>query len=145
MRPDQFRTIYTSQNWIGRSQWPADPYFNGLIDEFRIYNGVAIPYAPTLTRLIPGGGKIKLEFTASTVAGATAASSYMAICQAANGTRASVSGTSSPLTVTGLADGVSYVCTVMAVNTLGLFSASSDILTKRAGADLTPILMLLLD
>jgi hypothetical protein len=40
MRPDQFRTIYTSQNWIGRSQWPADPYFNGLIDEFRIYNGV---------------------------------------------------------------------------------------------------------
>jgi hypothetical protein len=33
----------------------------------------------------------------------------------------------------------------MAVNTLGLFSASSDMQTKRAGADLTPILMLLLD
>jgi len=25
--------------WLGRSQWP-DPYFNGLLDEFRIYNGV---------------------------------------------------------------------------------------------------------
>jgi hypothetical protein len=29
----------TAQNWIGRSQFPADPYFNGLVDEFRIYRG----------------------------------------------------------------------------------------------------------
>ena len=28
----------TTQNWLGRSQWP-DPYFNGSIDEFRIYDG----------------------------------------------------------------------------------------------------------
>lgn len=27
----------TNQNYIGKSQWP-DPYFNGTIDEFRIYN-----------------------------------------------------------------------------------------------------------
>ena len=32
-----FRVESTSQNWIGRSQFTADPYFNGLIDEFRIY------------------------------------------------------------------------------------------------------------
>jgi len=29
----------TAQNWIGRSQFVADPYFNGAIDEFRIYRG----------------------------------------------------------------------------------------------------------
>jgi hypothetical protein len=29
----------TDQNWIGRSQYAADPTFNGLIDEFRIYRG----------------------------------------------------------------------------------------------------------
>jgi hypothetical protein len=29
----------TAQNWIGRSQYPGDPFFNGLIDEFRIYRG----------------------------------------------------------------------------------------------------------
>jgi hypothetical protein len=29
----------TGQNWIGRSQYAGDPYFNGRIDEFRIYRG----------------------------------------------------------------------------------------------------------
>jgi autotransporter-associated beta strand protein len=29
----------TTQNWIGRSQYAADPYFNGKMDDFRIYAG----------------------------------------------------------------------------------------------------------
>jgi hypothetical protein len=29
----------TGQNWIGRSQYAADPYFNGKVEEFRIYRG----------------------------------------------------------------------------------------------------------
>ena len=29
----------TAQNWLGRSQFSADPYFSGSIDEFRIYRG----------------------------------------------------------------------------------------------------------
>ncbi|APR80540.1 Arabinan endo-1,5-alpha-L-arabinosidase [Minicystis rosea] len=28
----------TSQNWIGRSQFAADPYLHGVLDEFRIYD-----------------------------------------------------------------------------------------------------------
>jgi hypothetical protein len=28
----------TTQNWIGRSQYAADPYLNGQVDNFRIYN-----------------------------------------------------------------------------------------------------------
>ncbi|MDH7599703.1 MAG: LamG domain-containing protein, partial [Sedimentisphaerales bacterium] len=28
----------TTQNWLGRSQFTADSYFNGQLDEFRIYN-----------------------------------------------------------------------------------------------------------
>ena len=28
----------TSNNFLGRSQYPADPYLNGALDEFRIYN-----------------------------------------------------------------------------------------------------------
>jgi hypothetical protein len=29
-----------TQNWLGRSQWTADAYFSGSLDEFRIYNRV---------------------------------------------------------------------------------------------------------
>ncbi len=28
----------TTQNWLGRSQFPVDPYLNAQIDNFRIYN-----------------------------------------------------------------------------------------------------------
>ncbi|MBQ9598541.1 MAG: LamG domain-containing protein, partial [Clostridia bacterium] len=28
----------TTQNWLGRSQYSADPYFSGLIDDFRFYD-----------------------------------------------------------------------------------------------------------
>ncbi|HWW71291.1 MAG TPA: LamG-like jellyroll fold domain-containing protein, partial [Duganella sp.] len=34
-----FRLDSTESNWLGRSQYPADPYFNGKVDDFRIYNG----------------------------------------------------------------------------------------------------------
>ena len=27
-----------TNNWLGRSQYPSDPYFNGSLDDFRIYN-----------------------------------------------------------------------------------------------------------
>ncbi len=32
----------TPNNWIGRSQW-ADPYFNGRVEDFRIYSGALTP------------------------------------------------------------------------------------------------------
>jgi len=28
----------TNQNWLGRSQWTADGFYNGSLDDFRIYN-----------------------------------------------------------------------------------------------------------
>jgi hypothetical protein len=34
----------TTQNWLGRSQYTADAYFNGYLDDFRIYNR-ALPQA----------------------------------------------------------------------------------------------------
>jgi hypothetical protein len=34
-----FRLGDTTQNWIGRSQYSSDPYFAGLVDDFRIYYG----------------------------------------------------------------------------------------------------------
>jgi hypothetical protein len=34
-----FRLGSPGNNWLGRSQVAADPYFNGLLDEFRLYRG----------------------------------------------------------------------------------------------------------
>ena len=34
-----FRLGSSNQNWIGRSQYSGDPYFNGKVDDFRIYHG----------------------------------------------------------------------------------------------------------
>jgi hypothetical protein len=28
----------TTQNWLGRSQFAADPYLNGVLDDFRIFD-----------------------------------------------------------------------------------------------------------
>jgi hypothetical protein len=36
IRPSQLGA--TTQNWIGRSQFSADPYLDGRVDDFRIYN-----------------------------------------------------------------------------------------------------------
>ncbi|MFT3787364.1 MAG: alginate lyase family protein [Tepidisphaeraceae bacterium] len=82
--PSQIRS--TTRNWIGRSQFAADPYLNGKVDDFRITRGAmttgeiytlatgatapAVPAAPaSLTATaIPGGG---VNLTWSAVSGAT--------------------------------------------------------------------------
>ncbi|MGE5293318.1 MAG: LamG-like jellyroll fold domain-containing protein, partial [Solirubrobacterales bacterium] len=33
----------TTQNWLGRSQYTADGYFLGSLDDFRIYNRTLSP------------------------------------------------------------------------------------------------------
>src|ERR1041385_9039905 len=43
----------TVNNWLGKSQYAADPYFNGSIDEFRIYN-IALPSNLILTNFQAG-------------------------------------------------------------------------------------------
>jgi hypothetical protein len=34
-----FQIGNTPRNWIGRSQFATDPYLNGKVDDFRIYDG----------------------------------------------------------------------------------------------------------
>lgn len=104
-----------------------------------------VPDAPTLLRLISGRHQIRIVFQAPEVDGGASIISYTAQCTA-NGTTKSVSGTSSPLTVTGLTDGVRYTCSVHAANEVGA-GAESVTLTRVAGApvSLAPLLLLLGD
>jgi autotransporter-associated beta strand protein len=69
----------TTQNWFGRSQYSADPYLTGILDDIRIYNrqlsaseivslvNAAAPAQPTALTVTSSGSKnIQLGWTAST-------------------------------------------------------------------------------
>jgi hypothetical protein len=68
----------TPNDWLGRSQYPPDPLFQGLIDEFRIYNGtidplqIGIDYVTGPNTVVQNPGalaSVALLLTANMVAG----------------------------------------------------------------------------
>jgi hypothetical protein len=92
------------------------------------YNVPAItsaPGAPTLTSATAGNGTAAIAFTAPTSTGGLAISGYTATC-AASGSTKSATGTSSPITVSGLTNGTAYSCSVTATNSAGTSAASSS-------------------
>ncbi|MEO7101160.1 MAG: LamG-like jellyroll fold domain-containing protein [Luteolibacter sp.] len=102
----------TTQNYIGKSQWSADPYLNGTLDEFQIHGralsaaeisalAAASLNAPTNLAATPGETQIALNWSA--VSGATG---Y-------NVKRGYVSG--GPYTVLGPVTGTSYTDTSLAI------------------------------
>ncbi|MBW8780598.1 MAG: alginate lyase family protein [Verrucomicrobia bacterium] len=125
----------TPLNYLGRSQWSADPYFNGGIDDFRIYsraltageiNSLVTPLpAPSNLAVTTATGQISLSWTS--VANAT-----RYIVQ-----RASVSGgpyatVASGVTTTGyvdagLASGYTYYYVVTAANAVTQGSPSAEL------------------
>ncbi|MBW8780689.1 MAG: alginate lyase family protein [Verrucomicrobia bacterium] len=102
----------TTQNYIGKSQFSADPYLNGAVDEFQIYGralsaaeisalAAASLIAPSNVVATPGQTQIALSW--STVSGATG---Y-------NVKRGYVSG--GPYTILGSVSGTTYTDTSLAV------------------------------
>ena len=107
---------------------------------FVFASSVPPPAAPTLLRLVPGNDRMQVYFEP---ANGSTATGYTATCTG-GGASHSQSGTASPITVTGLTRGVSYVCTVHASNSGGN-SAESTGLTKvaRRQSILPPMMLLL--
>lgn len=78
------------------------------------------PSAPRSVTVAPTGTTVKVSFLAPASDGGSPVTSYLAHCVSTDGgvTR-SVSGTASPLTVTGLTSGKTYRCEVRATNAAG--------------------------
>lgn len=115
----------TTQNYIGKSQW-ADPYFNGLVDEFRIYDD-ALSAGEVATFITPltapanlvasaGDGAVSLKWNA-----VARAAGYNLFRSLTNGGPYSLvtSVATTNITDTGLANGTNYYYVVTAINATG--------------------------
>ena len=132
MTPMQFPA--TTQNYIGKSQWRDDPYFDGKIDDFRIYHGglstaqiytmatgltpPAPPSAPTaFTNTAQAGGSIVLNWSA--VSGATSYTVRRSTTPGGPYTPIASLLTGTTYTDSGLTAGTTYYYVVDAANTGG--------------------------
>lgn len=97
------------------------------------YDPLEVPNAPTIgTASIASATSVSVTFTAPSNVGGSAITGYVATAQkTSDGTTISGTGSSSPVTISGLTTGDAYTVTVAAVNSfgLGVSSAASNSVT----------------
>ena len=94
-----------------------------------------VPGAPVIGTVTGGNGAAQVAFTAPSSDGGSAIQSYVATCGSFSQT-----GTTSPIDVSGLTNGVSYACSVKATNAVGTGAASGSISVIPKGAPSAPTL-----
>ena len=89
-------------------------------------SSATVPGTPSGLAASAGNASVSLSFTAPASDGGAAITGYTASCTAAAATR-TATGTTSPITVSGLTNGVTYACTVLASNAYGTGTASAAV------------------
>ncbi len=95
-----------------------------------LYGGAksaVLPGAPTALTATPGNAQVTLSFTAPTNTGGHPVTAYNASCSASGQTTRTGSATASPVTVTGLVNGVAYSCVVTATTAIGVSQPSAAV------------------
>jgi large repetitive protein len=115
----------TTSDALGNDVAMSDAYFDVVV--VRTVPGV--PGAPVIGTAVAGDRQISVAFAAPGSDGGSPLIGYTATCGGQN-----TNGTSSPIIVTGLVNGTSYVCTVSAINAIGVGppSAPSNAVTPFA-------------
>ncbi|MBK8478756.1 MAG: fibronectin type III domain-containing protein [Opitutaceae bacterium] len=83
------------------------------------------PGAPTAVTAVDGNGFATVSFTAPSIQGAATISSYTVTAWSGGVAVTTATGTTSPITVTGLTNGTAYTFTVAATNSFGTGAASA--------------------
>ena len=95
------------------------------------------PAAPTIGAATPADRGASIAFTAPLITGGSPITSYNVTC--VNGTVSiSAAGSTSPAKVTGLSNGLTYSCSVRAINAVGTGPASANVSVVPNGAVATP-------
>ena len=105
-------------------------------------NTATAPGAPTIGSAIAGNGQVTVSFTSPTSDGGSPITGYVVACTpVGGGTTVTATGTASPITVTGLTNGVAYSCTASAINSVGTGppSAASNVVTPIAQGQVTTV------
>ncbi len=101
-----------------------------------------VPRAPGAPTAAGGVGVVQVSFSPPTIVGSSAIDRYTVSCSGApGGAPGTASGPSSPITVSGLTVGGSYICTVSARNAVGdgpVSPASNVVGAPAAGAPAAP-------
>lgn len=130
----------TTRNYLGRSQFLADPYLDGTIDEFRVYGraltGAEVsllatpPNAPTGLSAVAADSSISLSWNA--VAGAT---SYAIRRAPVGGTffLLSATGTDASFRDSQVVNGTTYSYLITAANDMGDGGTSAPVFAKPSG------------
>lgn len=90
------------------------------------FTAITVPEAPTILTAIPGNGQVTVSFTPSASNGGSPITGYTAQC--AGAPSASNTDGGSPITVTGMTNGQSYSCSVIATNAIGNSVVTGQIL-----------------
>jgi len=103
----------------------ADPYAIAILN--------TVPDAPSIGAASGGVAQVSAAFSAPAFDGGSAISGYTATCSAAGQPTKTGSGSTSPIAVTGLANGVAYTCSVTASNAVGTGAASATVAVATIG------------
>ena len=115
-------TCTIAANQSGNGTYLAAPQ---VLQSFGILGGV--PGAPTIGTATAGTAQASIAFTPPASSGGSVITSYSVSCNGISQT-----GNVSPITVTGLTNGVLYTCAVTATNSLGTGPASATVTVTPA-------------